>query len=128
MFEHYLAALIGLSQAQDLAYSALPDAPVQPHQEGRKAERDRRRSQPAPPAGAAAAAPAHRPVAAGPDGSSPWDPCPCGWWGITRGDRHGCVALAKELFPQLDQELDRWEAAYGWLYRQRRRPPLGSDT
>src|SRR5206468_3425910 len=25
MFEHHLAALIGLSQAQDLAYSALPD-------------------------------------------------------------------------------------------------------
>src|SRR5207247_6959040 len=69
MFEHHLAALIGLSQARDLAYSALPDAPVQPHQEGRKAERDRRRSQPAPPAGAAAAAPAHRPVAAGPAGS-----------------------------------------------------------
>ena len=37
--------------------------------------------------------------------------------GVARGDRHGCAALVKELFPQLDQELDQWEAAYGWLYR-----------
>jgi hypothetical protein len=36
--------------------------------------------------------------------------------GVARGDCHGCVALVKELFPQMDQELDAWEAAYGWLY------------
>lgn len=34
-----------------------------------------------------------------------------------RGDHHGCVALVRELFPQLDQELDAWEAQYGWLDR-----------
>jgi hypothetical protein len=33
MFEHYLAALLSLGQAKDLAYSALPDAPVQPRHE-----------------------------------------------------------------------------------------------
>jgi hypothetical protein len=32
-------------------------------------------------------------------------------------DRHGYVALVKELLPQLDRELDAWEAAYGWRYR-----------
>ena len=25
--------------------------------------------------------------------------------------------LVKELFPQLDRELDAWEAECGWLYR-----------
>jgi hypothetical protein len=24
---------------------------------------------------------------------------------------------SKELFPQLDQQLDAWEAEHGWLYR-----------
>ena len=57
-----------------------------------------------------------RPVA-GPNESSEWDPCPCGKWGVCRADRHGCVAMCKELFPQLDQELDAWEAEHGWLYR-----------
>jgi hypothetical protein len=80
MFEHYLAALLRLSQAQDLAHAALPGA-------------------------------------AGPDESPEWDPCPCGRWGVARADRHGCVAQVTELFPQLDQELDAWEAAYGSLYR-----------
>jgi hypothetical protein len=117
MFEYYFAALLSLRQAQYLAYSALPDAPVQPHREDRKAERDRRISEPASPADTAEAAPAHRPVAAGPNGSSERDPCPCRQWGVARGDRHGCVALVKERFAQLDQELDAWEAAYGWLYR-----------
>jgi hypothetical protein len=37
--------------------------------------------------------------------------------GVARADRHGCVTLVKERFPQLDRELDAWEAAYGWLYR-----------
>jgi hypothetical protein len=91
MFEHYLAALLRLGQAQELAYPAPPDAPVQP-------------------------APAD-PPAAGANGSSEWDPCPCRQWGVARADRHGCVALVKELFPQLDRELDAWEAEHGWLYR-----------
>ena len=38
-------------------------------------------------------------------------------WGVARDDRHGCVAMVKELFPQLDRELDAWEAEHGWLYR-----------
>jgi len=25
--------------------------------------------------------------------------------------------MCKELFPQLDQQLDAWEAEHGWLYR-----------
>jgi hypothetical protein len=60
---------------------------------------------------------AEAPVAAGPNGSTEWDPCPCRQWGVARSDRHGCVAMCKELFPQLDQELDAWEAEHGWLYR-----------
>jgi len=118
MFEYYLAALLILGQDRDLARSALPDAPVQPHREDRKAERDRRLREPASRADTAeAAAPAGPPVAAGPNGSSEWDPCPCRHRGVARGGRHGCVALVKELFPQLDRELDAWEAEYGWLYR-----------
>jgi hypothetical protein len=117
MFEHYLAALLSLGQ-RDLAHSALPDAPVQPHREDRKAERDRPLRAPASAADTVeAAAPAGPPVAAGPNGSSEWDPCPCRHRGVARGDRHGCVALVKELFPQLDRELDAWEAEYSWLYR-----------
>jgi len=27
------------------------------------------------------------------------------------------VAVCKKLFPQLDAELDAWEAEHGWLYR-----------
>jgi hypothetical protein len=107
MFEHYLAALFGLRQMQDLAYSALPDAPVLPDRGDRGAKRDRRSGEPASPAGTAEAA----------DGSSKRDLCPCRQRGATRDDRHGCVAMCKELFSQLDQELDAWEAAYGWLYR-----------
>jgi hypothetical protein len=70
MFDYYLAALLRLRKAQDLAGSVLPDAPVQPDPEDRSGERDRRASRPAPP-------PPNR----------------------------------------LDQELDAWEAAHGWLYR-----------
>jgi hypothetical protein len=118
MLEHYFAVLVSLRQAQELAYSALPDAPVQPQREGRKADRDRRSQEPASPTGTAeAAAPADPPVAAGPNGSSERDPCPCRQWGVARSDRHGCVAMCAELFPQLDQELDAWEAEHGWLYR-----------
>jgi hypothetical protein len=101
MFEQYLAALLGLRQARDLAPSALPDAPVQPDREDRNAE----------------AAPALRPVVARPRRPSELAPCPCSRWGITRGDHHGCLALVRELFPQLDRELDAWEDDYGWLYR-----------
>jgi hypothetical protein len=101
MFEHYLAALLSLRQARDLAYSAPPDTPVQPGREDGDAE---------------ATAPAGPPIAAGPNRSSAWVPCPCRQWGVARADHHGCVALVKELFPQLDQELDAWEAEHGWLY------------
>ena len=81
---------------QDLGYSARPDAPLR----SRRVE----------------AAPAD-PVVAGPNGSSQWGPCPCRQWGVARADRHGCVAVCKKLFPQLDAELDAWEAGHGWLYR-----------
>jgi hypothetical protein len=118
MFEHYFSALFSLGQMRDLTHSALPDAPVQPEREGRKTERDRRSSEPASPAGSGeAAAPSDPAVAAGPNGSSEWDSCPCGQWGVCRADRHCCVAMCKELFPQLDRELDAWEAEHGWLYR-----------
>jgi hypothetical protein len=96
MFKQYLAALVSLRHGLDLAFSALPDAPVQPQRQDGTAE----------PA-----------VPATPHEPSEWDPCPCGRWGVVRGDHHGCVALVRELFPQLDQELDAWEAQYGWLDR-----------
>ena len=67
MFEHYLAALFGLRQMQDLAYSALPDAPVLPDRGDRGAKRDRRSGEPASPGSTAEAA----------DGSSKRDLCPC---------------------------------------------------
>ena len=84
MFEHYLAALLGLGQEKDLAYPALPDAPVLRDRGDRKAG---------------------------------WQPCACLQWGVARGHRPGCEVLVKELFPQLDRELDAWEAEHGWLYR-----------
>jgi hypothetical protein len=117
MFEQYFAALFSLGQTRGLPHSALPDAPVRAEREGRKTEPNRRSREPASPSGTVEAAPAHRPVAAGPNESSEWDPCPCKQWGVCRADRHGCVAMCKELFPQLDQELDAWEAEHGWLYR-----------
>ncbi|HEV2928218.1 MAG TPA: hypothetical protein VGW74_05970, partial [Propionibacteriaceae bacterium] len=107
-----------LGQTRVDAHSALPDAPVQPQREGRKTDPNRRSQEPASPTETVeAAAPTDQPVAAGPNGSSQWDPCPCKQWGVCREDRHGCVARCKELFPQLDQELDAWEAEHGWLYR-----------
>jgi hypothetical protein len=118
MLGHYFAALFGLGQARGLAHSALPDAPVQPYREGRKTDPNRRSQKPASPTDTIeAAAPADALVAAGPSGSSGWDPCPCGQWGVCREDPHGCVAVCMERFPQLDQELDAWEAEHGWLYR-----------
>jgi hypothetical protein len=99
MFEYYYAALFSRALKSDLAWSALPDAPVRPDR------RDRDRGSPAGP------------VAAGPDESSRWDPCPCGRWGVCRADLHGCAALCRELFADLDRELDAWDAAHGWLYR-----------
>jgi hypothetical protein len=118
MLEHYLATLFRLGQPRDLAHSALPDAPVQPQRAGRKTDPNRRSQKPASPTDTVeAAAPADPPVAAAPNGPSEWDPCPCRQWGVARNDRHGCVAMCKELLPQLDQELDAWEAEHGWLYR-----------
>jgi hypothetical protein len=115
MLEYYLAAMFSRGQAGDLAYSALPDAPVQVHRDDRRRGR-KRRSQLSSPADRIQA-PADAPVAAGSNGSSTWDPCPCRQWGVCREDRHGCVAQVKELFPDLDQELDAWETAHDWLYR-----------
>ncbi|HSO53689.1 MAG TPA: hypothetical protein VL330_13285 [Actinomycetes bacterium] len=118
MLEHFFAALFSFGQPRGLAHSALPDAPVQPEREGRKTDPNRRSQEPASPIGTVeAAAPADPPLAAGPNGSSQWDPCPCKQRGVSREDRHGCVAMCKELFPQLDQELDAWDAEHGWLYR-----------
>ena len=118
MLRHYFAALLSLGQTPDLAHSALPDAPVQPRRTGRKTDPNRGRQEPASPTDTVeAAAPADPPVTAAPKRSNEWDPCPCKQWGICREDRHGCVAMCKELFPQLDQELDAWEAKHGWLYR-----------
>jgi hypothetical protein len=119
MLEHFhFAALFNLGRTPDLAYLALPDAPVRPRHEGRKTDPHRRDPEPTSTADTVeAAAPADPPVAAGPNGSSEWDPCPCKQWGVCRADRHGCVAMCMELFPQLDQELDAWEAEHGWLYR-----------
>jgi hypothetical protein len=115
MFEHYLAALLSLGRGRDLAFSALPDAPVRPDREDRTTRRGRRAEAPAAPADTAEAAPTPAPVA-GPNESSTWDPCPCRQWGVSRSDRHGCVAMCKELFPEVDEELDAWEAEHGWLY------------
>jgi hypothetical protein len=106
MLERYLAALLSLGQPPDLAHSAVPDAPVRPEREGRRHGRNRRTPVPPPPNLSRALAPAGAPVAAGPNGSSEWDPCPCRQWGVARSDRHGWVARCKELSPQLDQELD----------------------
>ena len=118
MLEHYFAALFSLGRSPGLAHSALPDAPVQPEREGRKPDPDRRSQAPASPTDTVQPVkPANPPLAAGPNGSTEWDPCPCRQWGVCRADRHGCVAMFKELFPQLDQELDAWEAEHGWLYR-----------
>jgi hypothetical protein len=118
MLKHYLAALLSLGQTPDLAHSALPHAPVQPQREGRKTDLNRQPQKPAAPADTAeAVAPADPPAASGPHGSSEGDRCPCGQWGVPRADGHGCVARCKELFAQLDQELDAWEAEHGWLYR-----------
>jgi hypothetical protein len=117
MLEHYFVALFRLGQAHGLAHSALPNAPVRPQREDRSSDRNRGKSPASPSGTVEAAAPAGPPAPAGPDGSAGWDPCPCGQWGVCREDRHGCLALCKELFPQLDRELDAWEAEHGWLYR-----------
>jgi hypothetical protein len=121
MLEHYFAALFGLGRTRGLAHSALPDAPVRPPREGRRTDLELRSQEPASAPDIVETAPADPPVAAEPDESSDesseWDPCPCGTWGVCLADRHGCVAMCKELFRQLDQELDAWEAEHGWLYR-----------
>jgi hypothetical protein len=116
MFEYHYAALFSRGLAGDLARSALPDAPVQPPREGRWFGRRRRRQPPPSPADRSQTPAPTNPSAAA-VGSSGWDPCPCGQWGVCREDRHGCLALCRELFPELDRELDAWEAAHAWLYR-----------
>ena len=117
MLEYYFAALCSRGQTPDLAHSALPDAPVRPKRLERRPGRDRPKPAPPSPDLSQALAPAETPVAAGPNQSTTWDPCPCRQWGVARGDRHGCVAMCRELFPEVDQALDAWEAEYGWLYR-----------
>jgi hypothetical protein len=117
MLEHYFAALCSLGQTPDLAHSALPDAPVQPERPQRRPGRNRRKPAPPPPSLSQALAPAETPIAAGPNQSTTWDPCPCRQWGVARADRHGCLAMCRELFPELDQALDAWEAEHGSLYR-----------
>jgi hypothetical protein len=121
MFEYYLTALLNLGRG-DLASSALPDAPLRPERQGRRPGRGRRKPAPPPPNLSQALAPAETPLAAGPNqsttwDSTTWDPCPCRRWGVVRADLHGCVALVMELFPELDRELDAWDAEHGWLYR-----------
>ena len=118
MLEYYFTALMSLGRTPDLGFSALPDAPVQPRRKGRKSGRTGPSQPPVSPASTVQpATPVDPPLPAGPNGSTEWDPCPCRQWGVCRADRHGCVAMFKELFPQLDQELDAWEAEHGWLYR-----------
>jgi len=114
MLEHYFAALCSLGRTPDLAHSALPDAPVRLERRERRPHR-----KPAAPSPnlSQAPAPAETPVAAGPNESTSWEPCPCRQWGVARADRHGCVAMCRELFPEVDQALDAWEAENGWLYR-----------
>jgi hypothetical protein len=44
--------------------------------------------------------------------------CPCGQWGVPmEQEANAWLAICRHLFPQLDQELDNWEYAHGWLYR-----------
>lgn len=119
MLKHILAALLGLGQPPEPTRSAPPDVPVQPRRDGRTTGPNRQDLEPASAAGSVEAAATVDPaVAELPDAASEeWDPCPCGQWGVCRADRHGCVAMCKELFPQLDQDLDAWEAEHGWLYR-----------
>ena len=117
MLEYYFVALRSLGQTPDLAYSALLDAPVRPERPDRRRPGKGRKPAPPPPNLSQALAPDATLVAAGPNESTAWDPCPCRQWGAARDDRHGCVAMCKELFPQLDQELDAWEAEHGRLYR-----------
>ena len=87
MLEHYLAALLGLRRAQDLAFSAPPDTPVQPAPADRRAERVLGVGSVPMPAGGS---PATTAMAA-------W---PC----------------ARSCSPS-STELDAWEAEHGWLYR-----------
>jgi hypothetical protein len=118
MLEHYFTALMSLGRTPDHGFSALPDAAVQPERKGRKTGRTGPSQRPASRASTVQqVALADPPLAAGPTGSIEWDPCPCRVWGVLRSDRHGCAPMLKELFPQLDHELDAWEAEHGWLYR-----------
>jgi hypothetical protein len=113
----YLAALIARWYFRSLAPSALPDAPVQPEPKRRDTDQDRRTQvPPRHPDQAETSAPPGSPAPARQDGSW-WVRCPCGKWGLSREDRGPWLALCRHLFPGLDQELDAWESAHGWLYR-----------
>jgi hypothetical protein len=119
MLEYYFAAMLARRQVGDLAYSALPDAPDQPPREDRRRGRNRP-SQPPPAADHSqvpASVPAEVPIAVGSNGSSTWDPGPAGNGGSVARTAMAAWPLVKELFPELDQDLNAWETTHGWLYR-----------
>jgi hypothetical protein len=117
MLNDYLAALIARWYARGLAHSALPERPVQPDRKRRRTDQDRPTEVPLRhPDQIETAAPPGSPEPAQPDGSW-WIRCPCGQWGWSRKDRSPWLALCQHLFPELDQELDVWQDAHGWLYR-----------
>lgn len=118
--EYYLAALLIIRrqaderrQKDDLAYSALPHAPMQHHRKRRLLFRNRGHG---PSSYGDAVVAARGSVAAGSGELVAWVPCPCPYPGVARQDRHGCVARLKETFRDVDEELDAWEAGNGWLY------------
>jgi hypothetical protein len=120
MMEYYLAALLIIRRQADerrqmdgLAYSALPHAAMQHHRKRRLRFRNRCNG---PSSCGDAVVAARGSVASGSDEAVALIPCPCPHMGVSRQDRHGCVARMKEIFQDLDKELDAWEAANGWLY------------
>lgn len=118
MLNDYLAALIAQWHNRGLARSALPDAPVQPDLERRNADQDQRTQVPLRATDRVEAqVRSGWPEHARPDRSSWSVSCPCGDWRSSSADRDGVLALCRHLFPQLDQQLDVWEQAHGWLYR-----------
>jgi hypothetical protein len=89
MFKQYLAALLSLRHGLDLAFSAPPDAPVSP---SARTARPSRLSPPRPRALRVG------PVPRAGGGGSPAATTMAAW------------PLVREPLPQLDQELDAWEA------------------
>jgi hypothetical protein len=118
MFDHYMAAMFSLSHARDVARSALPDAPVEPYPGRRHTDKDRRSQVPLQRTdGVDAQAPLASPNLTRSGSSSGRVACPCGEWGVPGDERDGWLSLCRHLYPQLDQELNAWEQANGWLYR-----------